>query len=718
MGEESWGRINSELKELLFEDEYAEARASTLTAFYTPPAVVSGMHEVLRSLGFGLEAKGSSKADYILEPGCGTGNFMSVGDSNGFGYTYFGVELDRVSAQIAQVLHPQDVIVNASLDECYVSRDSFDAVMGNVPYSDAIKLTAPDGRRVPIHDFFIMESVDAMRPGGVAALLTSRFTMDKQDASTRRWIAQRAELIGAARLPSGTFRAQAGTDVISDVLILRKRDVPVESVEDLDWVRASTLMAPDGSRVSMNSFFADGSHVVGRLGLTLGRYGYTIDVTSDLPDEDIAAGMTADLLGQVLDLGDLHKQLGKRMELPLVAERPARMGGLYEFFGDESGNIWYGNGDVVEAVPLPDQDRIRMLAMVRLRDRARELMAYERSCQDDALVSRRIAELDEEYEGFVREHGRLCDARNKKLWNSCGADYSYQNVLSATEERDSSNRFVRKGDILVKRVQGADQRAPERINDPRDALMYSLDKTGFVDMKLICSLTGLDEGECIDRLGDAVVVDPADGAVLLADDYLSGDVLAKLDEVDGMIDDLVNGPVRESRSAWLESQGLSEIAQDIADKADFGVRDLLNEKRNGAWAAFCDPLSACVAVDTDAAFEAEGLNRWGRFTTGNAIALIDDLRPGCRLVDDGASSALWSAACRSVHRELRDDSATAVYLIREASLTPVEVVSDEAFRRMLIDSLIFNEDSYRRMFGELLPDGISVPTHIDARLAA
>ena len=183
--ETEWAEVNSSLRALLTEEEYADARSSTLTAFYTPSSVAGAMHDALAALGFGAAKKGSAKADRVLEPGCGTGNFMAVGDARGAGYLYDGIEIDPLSADIARFLHPSDNIVKAPLDTCYISKDSYDAAIGNVPYSDAIKV--PFGKRsVSVHDAFIMQSIECLRPGGVAALLTSRYTMDKKDATTRR----------------------------------------------------------------------------------------------------------------------------------------------------------------------------------------------------------------------------------------------------------------------------------------------------------------------------------------------------------------------------------------------------------------------------------------------------------------------------------------------------------------------------------------------------
>lgn len=711
--ERSWARVNAALRELMGDDEYAEARASTLTAFYTPPSVAEGVHDVLASLGFGAGREGAADADYALEPGCGTGNFMGAGEARGRAYSYVGIEIDRVTAQIAQALHPGDTIVNASLDECFVSHGAFDVVMGNVPYSDAIKLESPDGRRVPIHDYFIMESVEALRPGGVAALLTSRYTMDKQSDATRRWIASRAELIGAARLPVETFRAQAGADVVSDVLLLRKRSEPMASPEGCEWVRTTALPAPDGSTVPVNALFADGSHVVGELSLALGRHGYEVEVRSGLDDEQIGPAMASDLLGQVGGLGDLREGLGKRAEHPIAAVRPSAARNLFEFFADEGGGLWYGDGEMVEAVPLPAADHARMLGMVRLRDAARELMAFERSCADDREVAGRIAELDREYDDFVERHGQLGDARNKRLWARCGVDYSYQNVLSPIENRDSRGRLIGKGDILTRRVQGSVAPAPEHIGDARDALAYSLDRTGGIDMGLICSLTGLDAEGCAEELADSVVIDPEGGRALLADEYLSGDVVAKIDQVDRALDDLTEAPGRDRRRAWLESRGIVEVERAMAARADRGLREKVND-RGGAWTAFCDPLSSTTAVDVEAACAAAGVSRWRALAPGQTIALLDDLRPGCALMRGGGAAALWNAACGSLQANRDEGATTAVYLLRRAALAGRNVVSDEALMHMVARGRVLADAPIAALLREVVPDGVEMPTQDDA----
>ena len=215
--EGEWGEIRDRLKELLSDDEFASQRHTVLTAFYTPAPVIGAIYDALREAGIG---QGDTPAA-ILEPGCGTGNFMRLAPAD-LALDFHGVELDPISARIAQALCPEAHITAAGLEECRVSPASFDAAIGNVPYSGDIKI---DG--MPIHDYFIKKSVEAVRPGGVVAVLTSRYTLDKNSTATRRALAEQAELLGAVRLPAETFKRQAGTEALSDILLLRRRPEPL-----------------------------------------------------------------------------------------------------------------------------------------------------------------------------------------------------------------------------------------------------------------------------------------------------------------------------------------------------------------------------------------------------------------------------------------------------------------------------------------------------------
>ena len=442
--ERSWAQVNAALRELLGDDEYAEARASTLTAFYTPPSVAEGVHDVLASLGFGAGREGAADADYALEPGCGTGNFMGAGEARGRAYSYVGIEIDRVTATDspgpAPRRHHRQRVARRVLRLPRRLRRRH----GQRPLLRRHKARIAQRRKVPIHDYFIMESVEALRPGGVAALLTSRYTMDKQSDATRRWIASRAELIGAARLPVETFRAQAGTDVVSDVLLLKKRSEPIASPEGCEWVRTTALPAPDGSTVPVNALFADGSHVVGELSLALGRHGYGVEVRSGLDPAQIGPMMASDLLDQVGGLGDLREGLGKRAEHPIAAVRPSAARNLFEFFADEGAAC----GTATARWSRPCHCRRPITPGCSAWCACATPRGSSWHSRGHAPTSARSPgaspKLDRQYDDFVERHGQLGDARNKRLWARCGVDYSYQNVLSpsrtATRGAGSSGR--------------------------------------------------------------------------------------------------------------------------------------------------------------------------------------------------------------------------------------------------------------------------------------
>lgn len=241
--EGEWGEVRDRLRELLSEDEFASQRHTVLTAFYTPAPVIGAIYDALREAGIG---RGDTPAA-ILEPGCGTGNFMRLAPAD-LALDFHGVELDPISARIAQALCPEAHITAAGLEECRVSPASFDAAIGNVPYSGDIKI---DG--MPIHDYFIRKSVEAVRPGGLVAVLTSRYTLDKNSTATRRAMAEQTELVGAVRLPAETFRRQAGTEALSDILLLRRRPEPIALSDDElpEWVETS----PFEDTVNINRYF-------------------------------------------------------------------------------------------------------------------------------------------------------------------------------------------------------------------------------------------------------------------------------------------------------------------------------------------------------------------------------------------------------------------------------------------------------------------------------
>lgn len=636
----SWAAVNAELRDLLTESEYADARASTLTAFYTPPEVVDAMLGALREHGF----LGSS--DVVLEPGCGTGNFIAQAEAAGDAASFTGVELDRVSSRIAAALHPQSEIVHAALEDCYVSHDSFDLAVGNVPYSDAVTVRDGEtGMSQPLHDWFIAESLRAVRPGGVVAVLTSRYTMDKRSEGFRRSIAEQADLIAGVRLPSSTFHDFAGTDVVADVLVFSKKDAP-EPGADPSWVHTTPLFGQDGPFV--NSFFAeDSTRVVGAMRQASGPFGPTVEVGG--VDGGLVGGELADkLASQLVGAGDLHEHLGERAEDPVCCVRPADPS-AFEYMVDDAGRVWYGDFENVELVGLSEGDGKRLAAMVSLRDAVRDTLALEARSADDAEVARAIEALDERYDAFVADFGRVNSNANLRLWRTHD-DYSIA-TLSSVENLDAQRRFVGKADVLSMRVQAPSAPMPERVDDVDDALSISLDRAGGVDLGLIGSLLGAgSDAETLSLLGDRVVVDPADGRAVTAEEFLSGDVRAKIARIDALIDEEENGERRRAESAWRDASGFARVMDDLRsmDASKNAVEAL---RDNGALEAFCDPDGASSFVDVDAALQDGRVGRYG-YGAGLLVAVVDKARAGARLVEerpDGTVRPLgiWRDAVRN-----------------------------------------------------------------------
>ena len=614
----AWSEINTRLSELLTDAEYADARSSTLTAFYTPRPVVDAMWQALGKAGFGKDPK---HPDMVLEPGCGTGNFIrSTPAGSSYGFT--GIEADPISAGIARHLCTDDDIINNRMERTGLPTDAFDLAVGNVPYSDAIRI---DG--TVIHDWFIQHSLDAVRPGGLVAVLTSRYTLDKNTSNMRRGLARKAELVAACRLPRETFDRQAGTEVISDILILRKRDEPLAEA-DAAWT--DTTEFRDG--VNANRLFVDHpEYVAGTMAIGSGPFGPQIDVTGTGDITRLGEQVERILTGQLEQHGiDLHDRLGERANEPIVVPDKTQQAAM-RYMVDANDHIWYGdmNGQIVPAHSRVAKggDR-RMASMLRLRDQAERLLAVERDpdTTDDA-VAQGIRELDEAYDRFTASYGRLNSKENLRVFDPNNSDPSLNQLY--TLEKTGSDGFEAKGDMLSKRVVTPMPPMPEHVGEPVEALAISLDRVGHVDLDLIGHLLGTrDDLETVARLGDLIVTDPDDGTPMPADEYLSGDVGGELDHVDGLLRAMVDEPEQERVRAWLAENGIQAITP--PSRVESCRRELIQA---GAWQSATDPIHANKSV-AEAPWFSNEFKEYGRGQRrAFACMFLDDCKPGVELLD-------------------------------------------------------------------------------------
>lgn len=613
-----WLEVNGRLRELLSDEEYADARSSTLTAFYTPRPVIDAIWNTLGKAGFGRDPK---HPDMVLEPGCGTGNFIrSTPAGSSYGFT--GIEADPISAGIARYLCPDDDIIANRMERTGLPESAFDLAVGNVPYSDAIRID-----NTVIHDWFIRHSLDTVRPGGLVAVLTSRYTLDKNTTGMRRELARKAELVAACRLPRETFGRQAGTEVVSDILVLRKRDEPLADV-DAAWVDAVEF----SQGVNANRLFVEHpEYVAGTMTVGSGPFGPQIDVTGTNDIGRLGENVERILTGQLEAYGiGLHDRLGERANEPIVVPDATRQTAM-RYTVDENGHIWYGNmyGQVV-----PAHSRVRnggderMAAMLRLRDRTERLLSSERDPEtDDETVAQGIRDLDQAYDRFVESYGRLNSKENLRVFDPNATDASLNQLYAL--EKTNADGFEAKGDTLSKRVVTPTPPMPDHVDEPVEALSISLDRMGHVDLDLIGRLLGTrDTAETSERLGDLIVAGPDSGEPVPADEYLSGDVGGKIDHVERLLRDLAGRPEHDRTNDWLAQNGLDDGSLEPAVSAEQAVREL---RQSGAWQSATDPLHTTKAMVEEAWF-ADVSDAHSGQKMAMASKFIDDCKPGVELL--------------------------------------------------------------------------------------
>ena len=501
----------NELKDLLTDAEYAAARESTLTAFYTPPVVIRGIYAALGQMGF---TQGN-----ILEPACGIGNFLGMLPESMSGSKLYGVELDDLSGRIARQLYQKSSIVVQGYEKTAFPDNFFDVAIGNVPFG---QFHVPDKRydrlNFPIHEYFVAKMLDQVRPGGVIAVVTSSYTMDKRTASARKYIAQRAELLGAIRLPNNAFKAAAGTEVVSDILFLQKRERMVDI--EPEWVHLATN--EDG--IQMNSYFIDHPDMVlGEMKMVSGPFGPTptCEPYPEQPLEALLAEAVQNIHGEITAY-DREEEL--EGEDHSVEADPAVRNFSYTLV---AGQIYYRENSRMNPVEVSKTAESRIRGMIELRDCVRTLLEYQTEDYPDEEIKAQQAKLNTLYDAFTRKYGLINSRGNAIAFDQ---DSSYF-LLCSLEILDEDRNLKRKADLFTKRTIRSHKPA-EKVDTAVEALALSIGEKAHVDMDYMSRLTGKDEENLFSDLKGVVFLNPnykegVNEKYLPADEYLSGNVRQK-----------------------------------------------------------------------------------------------------------------------------------------------------------------------------------------------
>ena len=509
----------AELKELLTDAEYAAARESTLTAFYTPPVVIRGIYAALGQMGF---TQGN-----ILEPACGIGNFLGMLPESMSGSKLYGVELDDLSGRIARQLYQRSSIAVQGYEKTAFPDNFFDVAIGNVPFG---QFHVPDKRydrlNFPIHEYFIAKSMDQVRPGGVIAVVTSSYTMDKRAASARKYIAQRSELLGAIRLPNNAFKAAAGTEVVSDILFLQKRERMVDI--EPEWVHLAT----NENGIQMNSYFIDHPDMIlGEMKMVSGPFGPTptCEPYPEQPLDALLAEAVQNIHGEITAY-DREEEL--EGEDHSIEADPAVRNFSYTLV---DGQIYYRENSRMNPVEVSKTAESRIRGMIELRDCVRTLLEYQTEDYPDEEIKAQQAKLNTLYDAFTRKYGLINSRGNAIAFDQ---DSSYF-LLCSLEILDEDRNLKRKADLFTKRTIRS-HRPAERVDTAVEALALSIGEKAHVDMDYMGRLTGKDEETLFSELTGVVFLNPAytgenDGheKYLPADEYLSGNVRQKLTVAQG-----------------------------------------------------------------------------------------------------------------------------------------------------------------------------------------
>ena len=504
-----------ELKGLLSETEYAAARESTLTAFYTPPVVIRSIYAALGQMGF--------RQGNVLEPACGIGHFLGMLPESMTESKLYGVELDDISGRIARQLYPRSSISVRGYEKMDFPDNFFDVAVGNVPFGQfKVQDRRYDRLNLSIHEYFFAKTLDKVRPGGVVTFVTSSYTMDKRTGSVRKYIAQRAELLGAIRLPNDTFKAAAGTEVVSDILFLQKRDRMVDI--EPDWVQLGTN--DDG--ITMNRYFIDHQDMVlGEMKMVSGPYGPepTCAPFPEQPLDSLLANAVQNIHGEINAYDRAEELEGEDQS---IAADPTVRNFSYTLVNDK---LYYREDSRMNPVEVSKTAESRIRGMVELRDCVRTLLEYQTEDYPDGMIRQQQAKLNDLYDRFTHDYGLINSRGNAIAFDQ---DSSYF-LLCSLEVLDEEGGLKRKADLFTKRTVRS-HRPAERVDTAVEALALSIGEKARVDMTYMGQLTGKDEDTLFADLQGVVFLNPDYGErggekYLPADEYLSGNVRRKLAEV-------------------------------------------------------------------------------------------------------------------------------------------------------------------------------------------
>ena len=516
---DSWAKEYAELKGLLSEDEYAAARSSTLNAHYTSPTVIRGIYDAVESMGF--------RSGNILEPSMGVGNFFGMLPDSMADSRLYGVELDSITGRIAKKLYPQADITVAGF-ETTDRRDFYDLAVGNVPFGQyKVNDKAYNKLGFSIHNYFFAKAIDQVRPGGIVAFVTSRYTMDSKDSTARKHMAERADLLGAIRLPNNAFRANAGTDVVSDIIFLQKRDRPID--HEPDWVQLGKT--EDG--FAINQYFVDHPEMVlGELTMESTQYG-----KEECTVRPIEGAVLADQLAEAVQHIE-GQYTAAEVDTPDIAEEETARRTLLAdpdvknfSYTVVDGEVFYRENSVMTQLELSDTAKGRVTGMVELRQIVNDLIQQQLEDYPDADIKATQERLNTAYDAFTAKYGLLNDRKNGRLFEQ---DSSYY-LLCSLENLDEQGQLKSKAAMFTKRTIRP-ERTVTSVDTPSEALAVSIGERGKVDLPYMAELLGTpgEYGRITTELSGVIFKDPAadptdpEAGWQMADEYLSGDVRAKL----------------------------------------------------------------------------------------------------------------------------------------------------------------------------------------------